>query len=123
MSDYGFLIFGGAEDGLQLPNLFRKWFAVEKMKECWEKVGAVPLTRKCLLDPKVRHEIFVDSDGAIDFTKDPQAAHLSQIQAENKISCDELNKRGYNGDVFRLQLAVKISATGPITAPNTLERQ
>jgi hypothetical protein len=94
------------------------------MKHFWEKVGAVPLTQKCLLSPQVRHDI-VMSDGAIDLTADPQATHLATILAKNKEACDKLCNLGYKGNLFRVELQIQQASTQPgqLTAENSCERR
>jgi hypothetical protein len=123
-ADYGMLIFGGNEGTLELPNLFEQYFSVKKLKRFWEKVGAVPLTRKCLLSPQVRHEI-VMSDGAIDLAADPQATHLATIMAKNKEACDKLCDLGYKGNLFRVQLQIqqKSAQPGQLMTENLSERR
>jgi hypothetical protein len=108
-ADYGMLIFGGKDESLELPNLFAQYFSIKKMKHFWEKVGAVPLTRRCLLSPQVRHEI-VMRDGAIDLTADPQATHLATM---NKEACNKLCSLGYKGNLFRVELKIRESSKQP----------
>jgi hypothetical protein len=93
-ADYVMLIFGRKEGSLELPNLFEQYFSIEKLKHCCEKIGAVPLFRKCLLSPQVRHEI-VMNDGAINLTADPQATHLATILAKNKEACNKVCNLGH----------------------------
>jgi hypothetical protein len=123
-ADYGMLIFGGMEGTFELPNLFERYFSIKKLKLFWEKVGAVPLTRNCLLSPQVRHEI-VMNNGAIDLTADPQATHLATILVKNKEACDKLCNLGYKGNLFRIKLKIQEASTQPgrITAENSSERR
>ena len=123
-ADYRMLIFGGKEESLELPNLFARYFSIKKMKHFWEEVGAVPLTRRCLLSPQVRHEI-VMRDGAIDLSADPQATHLATILAKNKEACDKLCDLGYKGNLFRVKLQIqqKSAQPGRLTAENSTERR
>jgi hypothetical protein len=119
-ADYGMLIFGGKEESLELLNLFAQYFSIKKMKHFWEKVGAVPLTRRCLLSPQVQPEIEM-RDGAINLTADPQATHLATILAKNN---DKLCSLGYKGNLFRVELKIRESSKqGRITAENSSERR
>jgi hypothetical protein len=123
-ADYGMLIFGGNEGTLESPNLFEQHFSVKKLKHFWEKVGAVPLTRNCLLNPQVRHEI-VMNEGAIDLTADPEAARLSTILVKNKEACDKLCDLGYKGNLFRVNLKIQEASEQPgrLTTENSIERR
>jgi hypothetical protein len=123
-ADYGMLIFGGKKGTLELPNLFEQYFSIEKLKHFWEKVGAVPSTRKRLLSPQVRHEI-VMNDGAIDLTADPQATHHATILAKNKEACDKHCNLGYKGYRFRVELQIQQASAQPgrLTAENSTERR
>jgi hypothetical protein len=122
-ADYGMQIFGRKEESLKLPNLFAQYFSIKKMKHFWEKVGAVPLTRRCLLSPQVRHEI-VMRYGAINLTADPHATHLATILAKNKEAWDKLCSLGYKGNLFRVELKIRESSKQPgrLTAKNSSER-
>jgi hypothetical protein len=122
-ADYGMQIFGRKEESLKLPNLFAQYFSIKKMKHFWEKVGAVPLTRRCLLSPQVRHEI-VMRYGAINLTADPHATHLATILAKNKEAWDKLCSLGYKGNLFRVELKIRESSKQPgrLTAENSSER-
>jgi hypothetical protein len=124
-ADYVMLIFGGKEESLELPNLFAQhYLSIKKMKHFWEKVGAVPLTRRSLLSPQVRHEI-VMRDGAIDLTADQQATRLATILAKNKEACDRLCSLGCKGNLFRVELKIRESSKQPgrLMAENSSERR
>jgi hypothetical protein len=104
ISDLVLCTFGGDDDdgALQLENAFALPFSNEKNLAVWRKVGAVPLTRKkCLDDPKVRHEIVTDENGVIDVDADPQTIALLDVEALNTSACDILSTCGCNGEVFR----------------------
>jgi len=57
------VVFGGCdpETGLIVASAFEKGFFNSQNIRAWEKVGAVPLSRKCLQSPKVRRS-FGDGD-------------------------------------------------------------
>ena len=89
-------------------------------KHSWTKVGAVPHTRKCLTNSKVRH------DGTD--KRDPNFDAYQDIQSQNDYSTAQLNVMGYRGDLLRLQFCPdnEISerrALGLVTVANTRERQ
>jgi hypothetical protein len=123
-ADCGMLIFGGNEGTLESPNLFKQRFSVKKLKHFLEKVGAVPLTQNCLLNPQVRHEIVMNK-GAVDLTADPQAAHLSTVLVKNKEACDKLCDLGYKGNLFRVNLMIQEASEQPgrLTTENSIERR
>ncbi len=81
--------------------------------KAWEKVGTVPLSRKCLSSPKVRRSI---GDGDAD-----QQALVHLIVEHNTIACYALSLEGYNGDVMRVTMK-PIERTTVITAAHTQER-
>ena len=47
---HGLLVFGGVDinTGLELPSAFELGFSCQRCLESWVKIGAAPLTRKCL---------------------------------------------------------------------------
>ena len=47
-------------------------------------IGVNPFDRNCLLDDKVKHEIVLTEDGAIDIDVDPLSQKLSNIENMNK---------------------------------------
>jgi len=55
----GLNVFGGEdpETGLIVGSAFQRGFSHEQNVKAWEKVGAVPLSRRCLSSPKVRRSI------------------------------------------------------------------
>ncbi len=88
-------------------------------KNSWREVRAVPHTRKCLTNSKVRH------DGTD--KRDPNFDTYQDVQSKNDYITTQLNVMGYRGDVLRVQFYPdKISerkALGPVTVANTRERQ
>jgi hypothetical protein len=121
-ANYMMLIVGGKEGILKLPNLLEWYFSIKKLEHFWERVRAVPLTRKCLLRPQVQHEI-VMNDCATHLTADPRATHLATILAKNKEACGKLCSLAYKGNLFRVELEIQESSTQPgrLTAENLIE--
>ena len=71
-------MFGTEKDlhGIELPDAYGIAFSREQCLSCWRKVGAVPLTRKCLESPQVRHEASVSADGTGNNAVDPHSQML-----------------------------------------------
>jgi len=111
----GLVVFGGEDlqTGLIVVSAFQKGFDHTHNISAWEKVGAVPLSRKCLTNPKVRHSI---GNGDIN-----QQLLVHPIVENNVIACNALTLEGYNGDMMRVTLN-PIQHTNVITAPHTQER-
>ena len=55
----GLIVFGGQDPdtGLIVESAFQRGFSHAHNINAWAKVGAVPLSRSCLQNPKVRHAI------------------------------------------------------------------
>jgi len=111
----GLVVFGGEdpETGLIVGSAFQRGFSRALNIKAWEKVGAVPLSRKCLSSPKVRRSI---GDG-----DDVQQVLVHLIVEHNTIACYVLSLEGYNRDVMRVTLK-PIERTTVITAAHTQER-
>ena len=62
----------------------------------WAKVGAAPLTRKCLSDPKVSRPLG-DDDGGND-------KYLLLIQTANDLATHALDDMGYNGNLLQVMV-------------------
>ena len=94
----GLVVFGGKdpETGLIVVSAFQRRFSHEQNVKAWEKVGAVPLSRRCLSSPKVRRSI---GDGT-----DNQQALVYLIVEHNTIACNALTLEGFNGDVMKVML-------------------
>jgi hypothetical protein len=73
-------------------------------KHSWTKVGAVPHTRKCLTNSKVRHN---GTD-----KRDPNFDTYQDIQSQNDYSTAQLNAMGYRGDLLRAQFCPDKSVRG-----------
>jgi hypothetical protein len=81
--------------------------------KAWEKVGAVPLSRKCLQSPKVCRSI---GDG-----DDNQQALVGLSVELNVIACNTLSLEGYNGDVMKITLK-PVMRPSVLTVPHSQER-
>ncbi len=111
----GLVIFSGEdpETGLIVGSAFQRGFSHAHNIKAWEKVGAVPLSRKCLQSPTVRRSI---SDG-----NDEQQALVHLIVEHNIIACNALLLLGYNGDAMRITLK-PVEHTNIVTTPHSKER-
>ena len=111
----GLNVFGGEdpETGLIVGSAFQRGFSHEQNVKAWEKVGAVPLSRRCLSSPKVRRSI---GDGT-----DNQQALVYLLVEHNTIACNALTLEGFNGDVMKVMLK-PVERTNVVTAPHTQER-
>ncbi len=100
-------------------NALPETFDEASNKNSWREVGAVPHTRKCLTNSKVRHN---GTD-----KRDPNFDAYQDVQSQNDYNTTQLNVMGYRADVLRVQFCPdKISerkASGPVTVANTRERQ
>jgi hypothetical protein len=92
---------------------FQRGFSHEQNVKAWEKVGAVPLSRRCLSSPKVRRSI---GDGT-----DNQQALVYLLVEHNTIACNALTLEGFNDDVMKVTLK-PVERTNVVTAPHTQER-
>ena len=86
-----------------VASVFEKGFSKAQNIRAGEKVGAVPLSRKCL-----------DGD-------DDQQALVHLIIEHNVIACNELTMEGYNGDVMKITLK-PIERMTCVTLPHTQDR-
>lgn len=86
----GSIVFGGVdpETNIIVKSAFQKGFLREGCRHAWEKVGAVPLTRVCLLNKKVRRSL---GDGSDDY----QQLILNNQDANNVVT-HALTAGGYN---------------------------
>jgi hypothetical protein len=111
----GLVVFGGEdpETGLIVGSAFDKGFSKVNNIKAWEKVGAVPLSRKCLQSPKVRRSI---GDG-----DDDQQALVHLIVEHNVIACNALSLEGHDGDMMKVTLK-PVNRTTVVTVPHSQER-
>ncbi len=109
------LVVCGREDpetGLIVRSAFQRGFSRALNIKAWEKVGAVPLSCKCLSSPKVRRSIGNGNDN--------QQVLVHLIFEHNTIPCYALLLEGYNGDVIRVTLK-PIERTTVITVAHSQE--
>ncbi len=93
----GLLVFGGIDpiSHETLPkNAFQEGFSEEKCLVSWSKVGAAPVTCKCLESKKVRCELGDADDDMNNVAK--------LIEEANFLSCHFLSTNGYNGLALRV---------------------
>ncbi len=113
----GLIVFGGTDvevdEGPTIESAFQRGFLKEQCIAVWEKVGAVPLSRKCLQDTKVRRLI---GDG-----DECQQSEVLQTQSVNDIATHALSMSGYDGNVLKGTI-IPIKATEVITVPHTQEQ-
>ena len=72
-----------------------------KKIKIWADIGVNPFDRNCLLDEKVKHEIVVTEDDAIDVYADPLSTKLLRIDNQNERATELLQSNGYNGSAFK----------------------
>lgn len=113
----GLFVFGGTDPvtGCELEkSAFQEGFSREECKRAWEKVGAAPLTRKCLEDDKVLKSVG-DGDDAFNQL-------LLSIQDANDLSTHALTEAGFGGEFLKVAM-VKVNGPKIITEKHTVERQ
>jgi hypothetical protein len=123
-STFGLIIYVGTipvgtRTTITCRNALSEAFDAASNKNSWSKVGAVPHTRKCLTNSKVRH------DGTDE--RDPNFDAYQDIQSQNDYSTAQLNVMGYRGDLLSVQFCPdkirELLASGPVTVANTREHQ
>ena len=116
----GLFVFGGTDPETNLShyrNSFEEAFSVDRCIAVWEKVGAVPCTRACLQDPKVRRE-----HGDVDDETDQMQLVMAEMQQANDTATSLLIHRGYRGDLLQAKLNQQ-KERAPLTVPLSEERQ
>jgi hypothetical protein len=128
-NDIGMIVFGGElQSGRRLKNVFESSFSIANNKRAWQKVGAVPLTRACLDDAKVRHEVTIRADGTVvnqEEGGDPLACLYDDLERSNKTFVGFLVEWGYErADLFSASVARRDmdKVQERITAPHSQER-
>ncbi len=89
----GLIVFGGVDPVTEYEletSAFQVGFSVEECKRAWEKVGAAPLTKKCLDDTKVLKSV---GDGDEGFNQ-----MMLSIQDANDLATHALTEAGYGGE-------------------------
>jgi hypothetical protein len=122
VADIPLLVFGGIDGEVELEDAFAKAFSVERNLAVWKKVGTVPLTRACLLDAKVAHQVVTDANGVVDVDADPMTSLLLTLEHANHLACDHLCAQGCDGDQLRSS-APRVLAKAAVTEHYSRERQ
>jgi hypothetical protein len=124
MTTFGLIVCGGTIPvglltTITCRNALEETFDVESNLNLLRAVGAVPHTRKCLKNSKVRH------NGTDE--RDPNLNTYQDIQSKYDYSTAQLNLTGYRGDVlraqFRLEKISKRKALVAVTVTNTCKHQ
>jgi hypothetical protein len=124
MTTFGLIVYGGTipvgpSTTVTCRNALAETFDVASNLTSWREVGAVPHTRKCLTNSKVRHDRTDERDPNFDIYQD--------IQSQNDFSTAQLNLMGFRGDVlravFRQDKISEMTASQAVTVANTRERQ
>lgn len=113
----GMIVFGGADpetDFTLTESAFEHGFSKAACLNAWAKVGAAPLTRKCLSDPKVSKTL---GDGDSNFDE-----YLLSIQTANDLATHALNDLAYNGDLLKVKIEENREEAVPLTLPHSKER-
>ena len=86
---HGLLVFGGVDvdTGLELPSAFELGFSCQHCIDSWAKIGAVPLTHKCLGEHQVRQSMNLNNDYALFF---------NLVQEANEYAIYSLTESGYD---------------------------
>jgi hypothetical protein len=96
---HGLLVFGGIDPdtGLELPLAFELGFSRQCCLDLWAKIGAMPLTCKCLDDPQVRRSIDLDKNYML---------LVNLIQEANEYAIYSQMEAGYDGSKLQALVAV-----------------
>ena len=123
-TDIPLLIFG-AQDEVNLRSAFEEAFGYEKNVRIWAEIGINPFDRKCLQDDKVKLEIVLCEDGAIDVDADPVGVKLQEIEDINSRAVGTLDAHGFNGSALKISAPRqdKSKTNISVTAPQSRERQ
>ena len=100
LTDLPLIVFGGKDDGITdaaCRDAFVEGFSIDANLDFWKKCGAVPLTRSCLFSDMVRHEVLVEPDGTINVDIDPEGKMLADLEFQNKVCCNMLTLKGFDG--------------------------
>ena len=100
MTTFGLIIYGGTipvgpSTTITCQNALTETFDVASNLTSWREVGAVPHTRKCLTNSKVRY------NGRDE--RDPNFGAYQDIQSQNDYSTAQLNLMRFKGGVLRAQ--------------------
>jgi hypothetical protein len=113
----GMIVFGGTNPETSFRSTecaFTHGFSKEACLNAWAKVGAAPLTRKCLSDPKVSRTLG-DNDGG-------NNKYLLLIQSANDLATHALDDMGYNGQLLQVMVEHDPQESVPLTLLQWKER-
>jgi hypothetical protein len=98
------LFFGGidVDTGLEIPSAFELGFSRQRCLDSWAKIGAVPLTRKCLNEPQVRKSMNLNKD---------YAELVNSVQEANEYAVYAMTESGYDGSKLQALVAVRSADT------------
>jgi hypothetical protein len=85
------------EAQLELELAFEIGFSRQRCLDSWEKIGAAPLTRKCLDNPQVRKLIDIDKDYAL---------LMNSVHEAIEYAIYALTEVGYNGSALQALVAI-----------------
>ncbi len=124
MTPFGLIVYGrtipvGLSTTITCRNALAETFNVASNLTSWREVSAVPHTRKCLTNLKVRHNGTDERNSNFNAYQD--------IQSQNDYSTAQLNLMGFKGDVLSVQFRPdKISerkASMAVNVTNTRKHQ
>jgi hypothetical protein len=97
VSTFGLIVHSGTipvgKTTITCQNAIAESFDEALNKYSWSKVSALSHTKKCLANPKVRHN---GTD-----KRDPNFDVYQDIQSQNDYITTQLNVMGYRGDMLR----------------------
>jgi hypothetical protein len=121
-STFGLICYGGVcpDLGVVLENALQAAFNTASNLHSWREVNAIPYTKKCLSNPKVRH------DGTD--ANDPQFDVNQDVRSQNHNSTMQLLVMGYSGNglcakFIPEKIRERQAASAPVTVENTREQQ
>ena len=97
---HGLLVFGGVDldTGLEIPLAFELGFSCQHCLDSWAKIGAAPLTHKCLDEPQVRKPMSLNNDYVL---------LVDSVQEANEYAVYSLTESGYDGSKLQALVAVR----------------
>ena len=104
------------DTGLEIPLAFELGFSCQHCLDSWAKIGAAPLTRKCLDEPQVRKSMNLNDDYAM---------FVNSVQEANEYAVYSLTESGYDGSKLQALVAVRPAdnrMAGAITERMSQER-
>ena len=125
VTDLPMLVFGGVcpRTSIDLEDVFSTSFSVATNLSCWQKCGAIPLTRLPLQSKEVRREVAIGAAATLvaDEEPDPELERIKSIDALNLFFCDLLTSHGYDGKVLQKTAPTRTTYVA-VTQPHSLER-